>query len=250
MTYEKSNAGEKLFQFGDRGENFYIILSGEVELKTPSPVELTGKKATPEGVLSFFVNFYEDILWEYLDRGLQLKQMFNDEVKALDVRIVKGKFNKLNCLRAFDRAIESSSTCFHTVLEKRVNPKRLPVVTVHRYKRFRVAIAGEVFGDISLAMNNFRGETALCLTECSFATLRRNDYFWSIGQVKKQQLMEEVEKLRLFRFFSEIRSSQIVKLLQFMERRKFSHGKVVYEQGDLVEETGVYFILNGQFEVS
>ena len=62
-----------LFEYGDRGDFFYIILSGEVELKTPAPVELTGKQATPAGILSFFVNFFEDILWQNFDRGYHIK---------------------------------------------------------------------------------------------------------------------------------------------------------------------------------
>ena len=118
MTQAKGRAGEVLFSYGDRGENFYIILSGEVELKTPSPVELTGKKATPAGVLSFFVNFYENILWHNYDRGEYLKEMFIDEIRTLGVSVIDGKFDKLDCLKVFDRAIEAETTNFHNLLEK------------------------------------------------------------------------------------------------------------------------------------
>lgn len=32
--------GETVFHFGDRGQLFYIIIDGEIEIRTPSPVEL------------------------------------------------------------------------------------------------------------------------------------------------------------------------------------------------------------------
>ena len=90
--------------------------------------------ATPAGVLSFFVNFFEDILWHNFDRGYYLKSLLVDEMRALGLSIRNEKFDKLNCLKLFDRAIETESTNFHNLLMKKVNPKQLPIVTIHRYK--------------------------------------------------------------------------------------------------------------------
>lgn len=40
LRLQESRAGSTVFKFGDRGQLFYIIIDGEVEIRTPSPVEL------------------------------------------------------------------------------------------------------------------------------------------------------------------------------------------------------------------
>ena len=50
FTYKKmmpleANAGQTLFKIGERGEYFYVILDGEVEVRVPSPIELSGEQA-------------------------------------------------------------------------------------------------------------------------------------------------------------------------------------------------------------
>ena len=207
LRFKDSKAGDILFEYGDRGEDFYIILEGEVELKTPAPVELTGKKATPTGILSFFVNCFEDILWSSLDRGEQLKQMLVDEITALGVPIKNEKFDKIRCLKSFDRAIEMETTNFHNFLAKKINPRQNPIVSIQRYKQIKTMDTGLAFGEISIVTNHRRAATVRCLTDCEFATLRRQDYYWSIGQVKKQQLMTEVKNLRNFSFFKYMKTN-------------------------------------------
>ena len=109
--------------------------------------------------------------------------MLVDEIMTLGIPVKNDKFDKLKCLQMFDRAIEMDSTNFHNFLAKKINPKSLPVVTVNRYKRLRTLQTGQAFGEVSIVMNHTRAATARCLTECTFATLSKQDYYWSIGQV-------------------------------------------------------------------
>ena len=62
-----------LFKFGDKGEIFYVILDGEVEIIVPEPIELVGSDASPVGILNFVVNYFEDIFWENLDNGSRIQ---------------------------------------------------------------------------------------------------------------------------------------------------------------------------------
>ena len=82
---------------------------------------------------------------------------------------------------------------------------------------------GEAFGEVSIVMNHRRAATVKCLTDCSFVTLSRQDYYWSIGQVKKQQLMAEVKNLRCFSFFKSIRTNQIDKIQQTLIKIQYTH---------------------------
>lgn len=79
--------GKALFNYGDRGEKFYILIAGSVRLSTPSPVELSDKKCSAAGILSFFVNFHDEIVWESFDRGNQLKYTFYDEVRNIGIKV-------------------------------------------------------------------------------------------------------------------------------------------------------------------
>lgn len=55
--------GKEVFSYGDSGNTFYIILSGEVEIKIPASFDLEGLDCTAEAVLSFMVTFLEDVQW-------------------------------------------------------------------------------------------------------------------------------------------------------------------------------------------
>lgn len=58
LFVQEFNAGETVFKFGDRGHHFYIVLDGEVEIRTPSPVELEEAQVTPEGLLVFCISYF------------------------------------------------------------------------------------------------------------------------------------------------------------------------------------------------
>ena len=93
-------------------------------------MELSGKKVSPAGILSFFVNFHDEIVWESLDRGKELRYKFYEEVRNVGISIVDDEFDKLECLRSFDKAIDRKTTKFHHFLFKKINPKNLPVIEI------------------------------------------------------------------------------------------------------------------------
>ena len=88
---QECEAGEAVFRYGDRGVQFYIIVDGEVEVRTPSPVELDEESATPEGLLSFIVSFYNDIYWDKVSQGDRVQQMFFKELQRLEINVEEGE---------------------------------------------------------------------------------------------------------------------------------------------------------------
>jgi hypothetical protein len=69
LRMAEHKAGETVFNFGDRGQLFYIIIEGEVEIRTPCLVELENEQVTPMGVLAFCINHLEDIFWDRIQSG-------------------------------------------------------------------------------------------------------------------------------------------------------------------------------------
>ena len=92
--------------------------------------------------------------------------------------------------------------------------------------------------------------TARCFTDCKTAFLSRADYVWKIGQEQKKKIKDKVMLLRNFRFFQSLKSSTIEKIIKLMTHVKYKRNDVVYQYGSSVEDSGVYFIMSGEFEMS
>lgn len=58
-----------MFDYGDVGELFYIIIEGEVIIKVPSPHVLEDDFFSPEGLLVFLVEYFRDIIWRQMKCG-------------------------------------------------------------------------------------------------------------------------------------------------------------------------------------
>ncbi len=83
MKLEEHPEGHVVFNFGDRGQLFYIVITGQVSIMTPSPVELEIENTTAEGLLTFFVTYFEDVFWEKIINGDKIKRALTEEFKRL-----------------------------------------------------------------------------------------------------------------------------------------------------------------------
>ena len=53
--------GDTIFKFDDKGDIFYIVLEGEVIVKTPAPFVIEPENKTPEMIFLYLMRFYKDI---------------------------------------------------------------------------------------------------------------------------------------------------------------------------------------------
>ena len=70
-----------MFQYGQRGDNFYVIIEGEVDVLIPSPVELKGKMSSPAGILTFLIQSFEQIAWDRLEGGRSTRNWILAELR-------------------------------------------------------------------------------------------------------------------------------------------------------------------------
>ena len=69
-------------------------------------IELEAESATPEGLLSFLIVYFDDIYWKGLFGGTDALQMIQSELIRLNIKVdSNGRFNTEVALRAFDREI-------------------------------------------------------------------------------------------------------------------------------------------------
>lgn len=89
MRLEEWPKQHKVFSYGDRGELFYIIIQGQVSIRTPQPVELEAENTSAEGLISFLISYFEDMFWEQIENGERMKKAILDEFKRQDLDILK-----------------------------------------------------------------------------------------------------------------------------------------------------------------
>ena len=177
-----------MFHYGDRGSLFYIIIEGEVEIRTPSPVELDNDSATAEGILVFIVTYFDDIYWEKIYQGQKIQQVFLKELMKLNVNLTDGRFTKHDALKTLDLAIARGDSKIHIRMENLLNPFHKKTLTLHWFKTVAKIPMGGSFGERALIKNEDRAASIICSKNCSFATLSRKDYNTIIGAAQKREL--------------------------------------------------------------
>ena len=55
--------------FGTKADLYYIILEGEVVIKTKTEHVLEGERLSPFALLIFFIEYYKDVFWKELKNG-------------------------------------------------------------------------------------------------------------------------------------------------------------------------------------
>lgn len=73
----------------------------------------------------------------------------------------------------------------------------------------------------------------------------------TIGAEERRKLKDNVRLLRQYRMFQSVhlKNNTLEKVFQYMKTVKFRHGHVAYRES-AGEIDGLYFIKNGDFEVS
>ena len=160
LRYAEFEAESNVFDYGDEGELFYIIMEGEVKIKIPAPDILEDDQCSPEGFLIFLIEYWSDIYWSKLRLGLEIREMLikllNDSGIPADV---DGNFDKKKALQKLDRAIYNNKTTIHDKIFNIANPESKKTITVSRFKEVARLSDGCSFGELALLKNEGRAAT-------------------------------------------------------------------------------------------
>ena len=63
LAFLEVEKGDNVFNYGEEGSLFYIIIEGKVTIHIPAPEELTKDKCSPEGLMTYLIENYDDINW-------------------------------------------------------------------------------------------------------------------------------------------------------------------------------------------
>lgn len=95
LRIEEHEAGEAVFNYGDTGSQFYIIIEGSVEVKVPSVVILEQDSATPEGLISFLIIYFDEIYWQEVPMSKHVLGALYSEFRTSGIAVNQdGSFDK------------------------------------------------------------------------------------------------------------------------------------------------------------
>ena len=58
LRLEEHGPDSIVFNYGEVGSHFYVIIEGKIDVRVPCPVELEEDSATPEGLISFIIMYF------------------------------------------------------------------------------------------------------------------------------------------------------------------------------------------------
>jgi CRP-like cAMP-binding protein len=175
LKYEDCPKGETVFKYGEAGVLFYVILSGEVEIKVPQPYDITEK--TPAELLICLVTHYESICWDMLPNGFTIKRELKEQLAIMGLSLTAQDRQEL--MVKVGRQIVAKHTDVHRTIWNMFDFKK--TTALYWLKTAKVLKAGASFGERALIKHEGRSGSAYCLQDCVFATLHRKDYNLIIG---------------------------------------------------------------------
>ena len=126
LTFNECEAGDYVFKYGEMGKLFYIILEGEVLVKTPGPHLLEGEEeVNPKAILLYFIKYFRDIEWPALHNGDLVRRLLCGELDKLYFELDKNNnFKRKEAMIKLNKLIEAGKTKLHLKIFKMVNPER------------------------------------------------------------------------------------------------------------------------------
>ena len=171
---------ETVFNYGDKGDFYYILLTGEVVVKTPSPFVLQDSQFTPIALLTFLINFFEDVMWKTVHNGDYIRDLLIDAFQKVGYDVKQNeKIPAEKVLEALRKEIQNNRTGLHELIFKKATQrqhssiKQLEIYCIQEVTKLGPGIG---FGELALLRQEGRKATIQCTEASSFATLSRQDF--------------------------------------------------------------------------
>ncbi|CDW73238.1 cyclic nucleotide-binding domain containing protein [Stylonychia lemnae] len=250
-----------VFQFGDFGDEFFIILNGKVSVQVPTQINLV---CNQRDLMSYLVENFDLMMWRKIENGENLKKSAEYEKLARQMKIQTESQPAVTVPKESSSRIvtDSSSKSFMDApvqqTEKEIKLSSLQynsMVYSEVIQQYSVWILKEVaqlgkgmsFGELALITAKPRAATIVCAEDTDLAVLDKNNYERVVGKALRRKVNEKVEFLQQFRILSHINETQVQRLTYYLKEVKFNRGHVVYKIGQKVD--GIYFIKEGEFEL-
>ncbi|CAI2382428.1 unnamed protein product [Moneuplotes crassus] len=202
---------QKVFDYGDKGDCFYIVIKGSVGIKVPTTCN---KEFTQKQFVAFLEKNKDDLIFDKIKHHLPVKNLKEGIPKKLILD---------------DTEVKNYEIC---ILKEVAELKE-----------------GMSFGELALIENQPRSATVYCKSkDVYFAILNRKDFEKTYSNTQKVLTKHKMDLLRHFGIFFHFKFKTLKKLSFYLFERKYCMNQRIYTEGEFPD--GVYLIENGEFELS
>ena len=211
-----------IFNYGEVGDKFYILLNGSVSLFKPEYKEV-------------YLTPYE--FYEYVNR-----------IKEVDLDILKYERILEKNIHIFGKDNKNKDLSFLSKNKFYYNfgKKKFFIEKMEKIGDFRNGFA---FGEMALIHHTTRNATIKTSSQSLFLTIGKKDYNIAIRELHDKILSKDVEKfVKIFPVFNIFPNELMFEILNNLVRKTIYKGEDLYKKGE--ESNNIYFLKNGNINLS
>mgnify|MGYP002626467201 CR=1 FL=1 len=214
--------GESIIRYGEIGDKFYAVMEGKIQIYKPM---YEGVQMTPNEFIKYMNN-------------IQLIEKDEDKYSRLK------EFNK-NKNFDLDKYINYAPNT------NIMNTKR--DVFIEKLELMGSYGEGFSFGELSLIRNEKRNATIKCSNEDNnkytvLLSIGKESYNRALKEYQEKKLLKDIENfIKTYPFCKNFTKENMISLFNCLNKINLEKGEYLFHQND--EDTNLYFITNGKFEV-
>ena len=255
MTMEEYSAEDLIFNFGEKGEKFYIILTGSVSVKMPAIRTFTVNQVT--------INKIEELLFAQPDSPDLLNESKIEPVRKTRVTLNLTS-NVAKILRSLtmnkglhEVALKEEERKLYNLLKQKTQAEQRSFIRnvresgsdsfeaeIRDLSEIGILYAGSAFGELALISDKPRSASIQARERSSFLVLTKNDFKKILGVISENKLSLIVKFLQKIQYFQGWSKSSLTKIAYYLESLKFKKNQSIYRENEPVE--GIYFIKDGE----
>ena len=246
-----------VFEHGSLGEEFFLILKGQVEIQIPDKeqaarfeavkFDLRQKKEALDSALSDIEQFDE------YSRKLEEKKALGDAAEASNSLFKQD--------RRYTRVIVHDIPKASMMREEKIRQLAVEIDRLCAIKNYELMVpvvlygAGKAFGELALtkdvnAPNRIlpRAASVLCSTDCTFAVMNKADYQNVLDHIDRKKIEKIKEFFAEIPFLRHLPKNTFKSLHLSMHKKVCHRGQVIAREGE--DSSKIFIIYKGEFEVS
>ncbi|CDW81356.1 cyclic nucleotide-binding domain containing protein [Stylonychia lemnae] len=219
--YEFFHSNKNVFQHGDYGDKFYIILDGQVQVLVPKRREKNLDEIKED---DDFINPDYETLSLLSRQALQRKNKMRNSVRAI-ARILSGISQHRKYTQPEFSRIKSSKQNDSEDLSLQIQDSNKKSQNGGQVQTVLLEVAqlkqGQSFGELALISNKPRAATIKCITDTHFLVLFKKDYEQILGRHEEANMNKIVLFLKSLPQFNSWMKNALSKLTYYLVKQKF-----------------------------
>lgn len=264
MNLEEYSEGDIIFNFGDKGEKFYIILSGSVAVKTPVKKKVMVNKDAATKI--------ERILESDESESSESEVSEEKEAKRREGHVVINVYDVMNSLNPVAYLSEQEQNSKQAILsteeknllvafkgkvrkEQQVlmnfikrSERDIVEIELDDFIEIGVLSSGSSFGELALISERPRSATIQVRERSAFLVLYKSDFTKILGGIAEKRLNVIIKFMQQLIYFKSWSRVSLVRLAYFLQIKRFKRGQYIYHEGNIID--GIYFIKEGEVTIT